>query len=343
MRSSLLRVFIVILGILISIPRVVSAQAEQTAGVNAPIAQPLVREGDFAADLAEALKLGTAMSETEAESKLSSIGISPQNGWIADYPVTPDVIGELQTSINAAADSGKLSLGKDAAMSAFQDVVTRNKMAVKTALPPFPNETPGLNYPEPTGLNDYYTTEGPPVVTYYAPPPDYAYLYTWVPYPFWWSDFWYPGFFVLVDFAVRVHGHGHLHRHGEFISNHYHDPRTGKMVRVDPTNRSRGGTFTETGDMRRASPSVQKGAQAILNKTEAYGPNRGYGVVSKPSAETRSSAFERSANTRFERAASDRGFRSRTNAGHIPAPARGSAGGGGFRGGGGYHGGGRSR
>jgi hypothetical protein len=41
-------------------------------------------------------------------------------GWIADYPVTPDIIGELQSSIGAAADSGRLALNKDAAMMALQ-------------------------------------------------------------------------------------------------------------------------------------------------------------------------------------------------------------------------------
>ena len=347
MRISLVRTFFFILGILISIPAVAGAQSEQTVGANPPIAQPLVREGDFATDLAGALNLGTPMSEIDAESKLSSAGIAPQNGWIADYPVTPDIIGELQSSISLAADSGKLSMGKETAMSVFQDVIRRNNMSVMTAAPPLPGETPGMNYPESTAVNDYYLAEGPPVVTYYAPPPDYAYLYTWVPYPFWWSNFWYTGFFVLVDFNVRVHGHGHGHEHGhgETVTNHFHDPGTGRTVRIDPTNRFRGGTFAETGTMQRVSPSAQRGAQAILNKAQVHRPSRGYGVVSRPSAETRSSAFERSSNNRFERAASDRGFQSRSYAGQIPARASAGGGGshGGGRGGGGYHGGGRSK
>ncbi len=344
MRSLPNRVFIFILGILILIPSAVIAQSEQSTGANPPIAQPLIREGDFATDLAVGLKLGTAqMSETEAESKLTSLGIMPQNGWIADYPVTPDIVGELQTSLSAAADSGKLSLGKDTAMSVFQDVLNGNNMSVSAAVDQSPGETPGTNYPESSAINSYYDTEGPPVVTYYAPPPDYAYLYTWVPYSFWCSDFWFPGFFVLVDFDIRSHGHHHEHNHGGYISNHFHDPRTGRMSRIDPTNRFRGGTFAETRDTRRASPSTQRGAQAILNKAGAYRPFRGYGVVSRPPAATRSSAFEGSTNSRFERAASNRGFQSRSNAGQIPA--RGSTVGGGHHGGGGggYHGGGGGR
>ncbi len=353
MKSSLFRAFIIIVGVFLFIPAVATAQSEQTTAANPPIAQPLIREGDFAADLAEALKLGTATSEAEAESALSSVGITPRNGWIADYPVTPDIIGEVQDSISTTADSGKLSMGKDAAMAAFGEVIKGYNMPVRAAEGQRSGETPApMNSPESTVINNYYSNEGAPPVTYYAPPPDYAYLYTWVPYPFWWWDFWYPGFFVLVDFDMRVHRHEHERWHGgEFISNHFRDRRTGRISRIDPTNRVRGGTFAETGRTRRTSPSAQRGAQGILNRPEAYRQSRGYGI-SRPSAATRSSVFERSPNSRFERAASDRGFQSRSRAGQIPA--RGSTRGGVVRGGsgrvprgggggGGYHGSGRSR
>lgn len=59
---------------------------------------------------------------------------------------------------------------------------------------------------------------------------------------------------------------------------------------------------------------------------------RGYGE--RHYEGTRSSAFEHSGNSQFERAASDRGFQSRSKAGHISS-GRGSSGGGG----GGFHGG----
>jgi hypothetical protein len=57
-----------------------------------PAAVPLVREGAFALNLA-ALSLDHPTSEVEAESILGTAGIAPSNGWIADYPVTPDIIG----------------------------------------------------------------------------------------------------------------------------------------------------------------------------------------------------------------------------------------------------------
>ncbi|MDA8170540.1 MAG: DUF2950 family protein [Nitrospiraceae bacterium] len=303
----------VVLGLALLAPGTAMAQTEQTAAVsNAPISQPLIREGDFAIKLVDALKLGKAADETEAESTLGSAGIAPKNGWIADYPVTPDITGELQASISEAADSGKLPLGRDEALAAFQGVLAGYNLPVKAAAAEEAAQPAEANYPDTAVINNYYYNEGPPVVTYYAPPPDYAYLYTWVPYPFWWWNFWYPGFFVLVDFDIVVHGRFH-HPHREFISNHFHDPRTGRTFRVDPTNRARGGIFTQRG-ARVLSRSAQRGAQSIMRRGAGragpgtYGQQfrggqfRGYGAP-RPSPGTRSSAFERWARRRFGRAA----------------------------------------
>lgn len=353
MSSSVFRVFIFILGVLLLITlgctvsemRGQSSQPEQLAAGYPPIAQPLVREGDFALDLAEVLKLGTVMDEAEAEMKLISVGISPRNGWISDYPVTPDIIGEVQASIVIAVASGKLTLGKDNAMAAFQEVINGYELSVIGGEGQ-PGELPVTDYPDSTVTEYYYDAEGPPAVTYYFPPPDYTYLYTWVYYPFWSQDCWFEGFFVLVDFNISVHGHEHPHKHGHerrhegaLISNHFHDPKTGKMARIDPTNRVRGGTLAETEATRGLGPSVQRGGQAILHMTESYRQSRGYGVT-RPA--TRSSAFDRSSNNRIERAASDRGFQSRSTA--SQSSARGFTGGGSNHsgGGGGYHGGGGS-
>ena len=73
-----------------------------------PIGGPLVREGDFAVRLLSALDLGTTDDEVEAETRLGEVGIIPRNGWIADYPVTPDVLGELQKAVVDAASSRKI-------------------------------------------------------------------------------------------------------------------------------------------------------------------------------------------------------------------------------------------
>jgi len=88
----------------------------------APVAQALVPEGYFAAQLAEALNLGQPPDDAAAESLLSAVGIEPRNGWIADYPVTPAVIGDIEKSVAAAADSAKLGMGKEQALKLTGDV-----------------------------------------------------------------------------------------------------------------------------------------------------------------------------------------------------------------------------
>ena len=87
------------------------------------VSQGVVREGVLAVKLVETLKIGESKSEAEAENSLASVGIAPRNGWIADYPVTPGIIVELQNTIGEAADSGKLTMKKDEAIKAFQDLM----------------------------------------------------------------------------------------------------------------------------------------------------------------------------------------------------------------------------
>src|SRR4030067_1554925 len=116
--------------ILLLLPLMVSAQSNQMATGAPPVAQPLVPEGDFALKLPPTLKLGTPNSEAQAEDMLTSAGIAPRNGWIADYPMTPDIIGELQDAVATAADSKKLPMGKDDALKVFHDLTTEFGLAV---------------------------------------------------------------------------------------------------------------------------------------------------------------------------------------------------------------------
>jgi hypothetical protein len=225
---------------LILFPAVAFGQMNEPTGGQPPISQPLVREGTFAYDLAVALDLGSVTDEAAAESMLSSAGIAPKNGWIADYPVTPEIVVELQDSVESAADSGELTMSKDDAMSAVQDLADRYGLSVTEGEEGGPN---GVNSPpsyyDNSGLDNYYYDEGPPVVTYYAPPPAYAYLYSWVPYPFWWSDFWFPGFFILGDFDRTIIVRGH-HEH---FSNHFFDHNRGRFSRVVPRHSLGHGSF----------------------------------------------------------------------------------------------------
>jgi hypothetical protein len=233
---------------LLIIPSLAPAATEQRSTGPPPIEQQLVREGDFAVKLVFALGVGVARDEAEAESRLAEIGIMPKSGWIADYPVTPDISDEVRNSVIAAADSGKLSMSRDKAMQVFDDTLAE----VGLPLAPYTGDSdyvsaaaPVENYQDPTVINNYYYTEGPPVVTYYAPPPAYDYLYSWVPYPFWTAGFLFTGFFVLNDFhrPVFLHHHHHKHHGSVFVSNHFRDGRTHKFFRIDHRSRVRGDSF----------------------------------------------------------------------------------------------------
>ena len=214
----------------------VGAPPQETTKQPPPIAQTLVREGDFAIKLAEALKMGKAKSEAEAESMLASASITPKNGWIADYPMTPDIIGELEKAIGEAADAQKLALGKNEALKALRTVAVEQELPIIAEGPDEYTESPPPTDPQyttPSEIDNYYYTEGPPVVTYYPPPWDYYYMYAWIPGPFWCSGFYFPGFFILHDFHRGFHRNGHAYA----ITNHMRDPGTGRVFAVDPARR----------------------------------------------------------------------------------------------------------
>ncbi len=230
---------------LLLMPIVVYAQSEERPSQAPPLAQPLVREGDFAIKLVDRLKIGTAQNEAEAESMLASNGIAPRNGWIADYPVTPDIIGELVNSVTDAAQSGRLTMAAEEATKAFQDLTTEVGLPV---IADTRDESAGDvqasnygQYSDPGVINDYYYNEGPPVVTYYPPPWDYYYMYAWVPSPFWCSGFFFPGFFILHDFHRVII----IHKRPIIITNHYRDPRTKRVHTIDPVERLHGRNFRE--------------------------------------------------------------------------------------------------
>ncbi len=147
------------------------SKAEPRAGERS-----LVREGYFAMELAEVLKMGEVKNEAEAESRLASVGIVPKNGWIADYPLTPNIIGELQNAVGEAADSGKIAMNREEAIRAFQDLTASLETQEAGVEQPSGKEP----YPEP-----YYSPK-----FYYYP---YYYPYPPYPYPFGgYYRFYYP-------------------------------------------------------------------------------------------------------------------------------------------------------
>jgi len=249
-----------------TIPVKVAVNTQQgEAGKQAPsIAQTLIREGDFAFKLAEVLKIGQAKGEAEAESMLATVGVAPKNGWIADYPMTPIIIGQVRNAVVAAAASKKLSMGEDEALRVFEGLTAELGLAIAPGQYAESQPPTSSEFVPPTVIDEYYYDEGPPVVTYYPPPWDYYYLYGWVPYPFWCSGFFFPGFFILNDFH---HHHGGHHS----ITNHFVDPNTHTSLRVDPTTRTRGTAATRTsgrtGSRGFASPAARVGATSIFNRS----------------------------------------------------------------------------
>jgi hypothetical protein len=120
--------------------------ADQMNTNTPPVEQPLVPEGVFAVQLVEALKIGQVQDEVQAENTLSSVGIEPKNGWIAGYPVTPPIISEIEKGVAAAAEAGKLRMGKGEALKAVGDLKARLGLSITPGAisqPAAPQTVPG--------------------------------------------------------------------------------------------------------------------------------------------------------------------------------------------------------
>jgi hypothetical protein len=256
------------------------AQPNMTAVKTPPVAQPLVREGDFAVRLAGVLNLGTPQSEGAAESMLASIGIAPSNGWIGDYPVTPEIIGQLQNAIEGAVRSGKLPMSMPTAMAALQtaskdfglNIALGGASSNQAAGEPAPGSSV---YSSPAAVDNYYYDYGPPVITYYSPPPAYFYLYAWVPAPFWCAGFYFPGFFMLDDFDTFVV----VHHRREICTNHVFNPRTKRFFFVNPVN---GKYYRSVRDFPHFNrPEARKGGEAIYQRAWAHSRISEHGTVPK--------------------------------------------------------------
>jgi hypothetical protein len=227
-------------------------------------------------NLAEALNVGHPTSEAEAESMLGSVGISPRNGWIADYPITPDIIGELQDSIAYAAQAQTISMDQDSALRTLASVQAGADISLSPgqAGPPPAEGATGeatsteSSYPDQTVINNYYYQAGPPILTYYAPPPNYYYLYAWVPYPFWWGRSWFGGFFVLNDFHRSFTEGGRVF----VVSNHFTDVNAHRVFRIDPVSRLNGKTFAGIGAPR-SNAFINTGAQRAQERVVNGGPS----------------------------------------------------------------------
>jgi hypothetical protein len=300
-----------------------SPPAIQSDTSSPPVAQTLLPEGVFAMQLAEALKLGSVPDEAKAEELLSSLGIEPKNGWLAEYPVTPDVLGDVEKGISVASGQGKIKLTKDQALKLVDEVKAKLGFDVNpgSTAPPglitkpgnttiysytdregvihftddydsipkdyqknakivtqstphelsggdggTATEAPGPQYianQNPEDINNYYYEQGPPLVTYYTPPDPYSYLYSWVPYPFWSTGFYFPGFFVLNNFHRQVV----FNRQPFFVTHHVGGGSFSHPLSVGPVNRAWPGHMVSNGMAPPrwfSTPNAQASARAIV-------------------------------------------------------------------------------
>ena len=232
-----------------------SANATGSTSKRPPIEQPLVREGEFAIELSTALNLNSSHDEAAAENSLASINIAPRNGWISDYPMTPDIIAEVRESTARSASSGSLNMSEADATRAVDSVSIAMNLPVKAGSGRYSYESESSSsssasssasseyqsnsaapppevseYVEPSEVEEYYDEYGPPIVSYYPPPWAYGYLYDWVPWPFWWGGFGFGGFFVLGDFDRCCHDHGHNGHNGHDGHNGHNGNHNGRVT-----------------------------------------------------------------------------------------------------------------
>src|SRR5208337_1075851 len=126
---------------LVLAPFTASVNAKSSTSQRPPIEQPLVSEGEFAVELASALNLTTSHDEAAAESSLSSISIAPRNGWISDYPMTPDIIAEVRESAARSASSGSLSISEADAARTVDNVSIAMNLPIEVAGEKYANES----------------------------------------------------------------------------------------------------------------------------------------------------------------------------------------------------------
>ncbi len=215
---------------LVTAPYTAVVTAKSSPSGPPPIEQPLVREGEFAIELAAGLSLTSSQDEAAAEHYLMSVNIGPRNGWISDYPMTPDIIDEVRDSAAESASSGNLRISKSDAAAVVDKVSIAMNLPVEAGGGKDGREP--SEYVGPSAVEDYYNDNEPPVVTYYAPPWEYLDLYDWVADPFLWGGFGFGGFFILIDFDRHDHHHHH------HITNHVKNAN-GSVSKVNAITRAR--------------------------------------------------------------------------------------------------------
>ncbi len=290
------------------------SQSSQTKQVP-PVAQPLIREGDFAIKLAAKLDLGLPSNEAIAEEMLAKAGVVPVNGWLSDYPVTPEIVGQLHEAIAKAAADGKLPMNTDEASRGLNSLTAEMNLPAPAGpgVGPAEGAAPPASQPpaSPTVVNNYYYDQGPPVITYYPPPDDYVYLYDWVPYPVFWFGFWFPGFFICHDFTTVVvvnqpfFDHDRDFGRRRIVTNRVIDPVTRRVAVVDPVTRTGSGTVRPVTALRNESGRTFTTLTEFRRDAGSAGMRRSFPAGSTGTGRAWSSEARRSAGAIYSRSIQD--------------------------------------
>lgn len=196
----ILKIVLLISVLALFLPTSGSALVEMPADAP-PVAQPLIREGDFAILLVEALGLSQNDNEADAVYRLSKFGIAPFEGWMPNNPLLPGSVIELRDAVLAAAETQRLSLTGEAALEIVDRLLLALGLPVSDEIAALEQDHNG-DLP-PGWVDENLFDENPPIVTYYEPPRGYTHLYVWVPYPFWYARYYIPGFYIHHDYRHR--------------------------------------------------------------------------------------------------------------------------------------------
>jgi hypothetical protein len=250
------------------------SQTSQTQQVP-PVAQTLVREGDFAIKLAATLDLGNPTDEAVAVDTLASAGVAPLNGWLPDYPVTPQVLGQLQSSIDKAASEGKLPMTAEEGTKGLYYLAAQMNLPTPAGTAKPEGSRSPAEQSNTAVVNNYYYDQGPPIITYYPPPYYYGYLYDWVAYPVFWFGFWFPGFYICHNFTTVVVDRTAFVNRRAIVSNRIIDPVTRRVARVDPVTRTRTGDTRPETRLRTESGETFRNLAELRHGGGVRGPNAG--------------------------------------------------------------------
>jgi hypothetical protein len=195
-------------------PLPAAAQYEPSEYDERVIAPAVVRQGDFALQLAQALALDIAPDdEDQAVYALVALGIEPAMGWQADYAMTPQIVTELRADVADAAATGRLGMDADAALAAFDGLLAELALPLPAeSVPAYAGGAPPVGYApycDAGALQSYYGGVGLPIYSYCTPPVAYLHYYSWVPCGFRAHGHRFAGFFIQKQIIVIPRHHAH--------------------------------------------------------------------------------------------------------------------------------------